>query len=98
VLIDRAVQVPAAAGELDVGLIHEPAIVGRATGRPCGIEELRGEGLHPTVDRHVIDLDAAFGQQLLDVSVREPVTQIPAHRHRDHLTREPITDRCGGQP
>jgi hypothetical protein len=35
----------------------------------------------------MIDLDAAFGQQLLDVSVREAVTQIPAHRHRDHLTR-----------
>jgi hypothetical protein len=33
-------------------------------------------------------VDAAFGEQLLDVAKREVVAQIPAHRHHDHLGRE----------
>jgi hypothetical protein len=39
----------------------------------------------------VIDLDIAFGQQLLDVLVREPVAQVSAHRDRDHLRRKSET-------
>jgi hypothetical protein len=42
---------------------------------PCwasGVGELGGEGLYPPVDRHVIDIYAAFGQQLLDVAVDSP--------------------------
>ena len=39
--------------------------------------------LHPPIDRHVIDLDAALGQQLLDIAVGQAVAQIPAHRDRD---------------
>jgi hypothetical protein len=41
----------------------------------------------------VIDLDATFGQQLLDVAIGQPVAQVPAHCDRDHLTRE-----AGSQP
>jgi hypothetical protein len=37
----------------------------------------------------MIDGDAALGQQFLDVPVRQPVTQVPADRDRDHLPREP---------
>jgi hypothetical protein len=36
-----------------------------------------------------IDLDAVFGQQFLDVSIREAVAQVPADSDRDHLRREP---------
>jgi hypothetical protein len=38
----------------------------------------------------VIDLDVALGQQLLHIAVGQAVTQVPAHRDRDHLTREPV--------
>jgi hypothetical protein len=38
----------------------------------------------------VIDLDAALDQQFLDVAVGQAVPELPAHRHRDHLTREAI--------
>jgi hypothetical protein len=41
----------------------------------------------------VINLDAALGQQLLPVAVRQPAAQTPAHRHRDHLTGEPVAGR-----
>jgi hypothetical protein len=37
----------------------------------------------------VIDLDAALGEQLLDVTVGQAIAQIPADRDRDYLTREP---------
>jgi hypothetical protein len=39
--------------------------------RPSGVGQQRGEPLHPAVDGHVVDLDAAFGEQLLDVAVRQ---------------------------
>ncbi len=37
--------------------------------RPGRIDEQERGTLHPPVDRDVIDLDAAFGGQFLDVSV-----------------------------
>ena len=46
--------------------------------------------LHPPVDRHVVDLDAALGEQLLDVAVGQRVAQIPAHRDLDHLAGESV--------
>jgi len=36
----------------------------------------------------VIHVDAALGQQLLDVSIGQAIPQIPADRERDHLWRE----------
>jgi hypothetical protein len=36
----------------------------------------------------MIDLDPAFDQQLLDISVRQAITQIPTHRQHDDLWRE----------
>jgi hypothetical protein len=36
---------------------------------------------------------AAFSEQFLDIAVGQAVTQIPAHRDRDHLTRELIARR-----
>jgi len=31
----------------------------------------------------VVDLDAALGEELLEVAVGEPVPQVPAHREQD---------------
>jgi hypothetical protein len=39
------------------------------------------EALHPSEDADVIDLDPALDQQLLDISVRQVVTQVPTHGH-----------------
>jgi len=41
----------------------------------------------------VVDLDATFGQQFLDIAVGQAVTQVPAHRDRDHLPREAVAGR-----
>src|SRR5215207_3651097 len=45
VLVDRPVQVPPAAGHLDVGLVHEPAVAGGVPERSGGVGEQRGEPL-----------------------------------------------------
>lgn len=55
---------------------------------PCGIDQQRSEPLYPPDDRDVIDHYAALSEQLFDVSVRQPVAQVPAHRHCDHLWRD----------
>jgi hypothetical protein len=39
----------------------------------------------------VINFDTTLGQQLLDISIGQPVTQVPPHRNHDHIRREPET-------
>jgi len=69
-------------------------------GEPGGVGQQRGESLHPAVDRNVVDLDAAFGEEFLDVAVGQAVAQVPADRHDDHLGRktEPGQTRLGPRP
>ena len=44
----------------------------------------RRDRLYPPVDRHMVDGDAALGQQLRDVAVGHVVTHVPTRRDRDH--------------
>jgi hypothetical protein len=62
VLVDRPVQVGPPAGGLCVGLIDKPSVARRMPRGASGLDELTGEGLHPPIDRHVIDLDPALAQ------------------------------------
>src|SRR4051794_1159985 len=55
------------------------ASAGRVPGGARHVDELWRERLHSPIHRAVIDLDPAFGQQLLDIAVGQPVTQTPAH-------------------
>src|SRR5438552_15721454 len=70
-LIDCPVEIGPGTGDLHVGLIDEPAVPGSVAARPGRLDELRGEPLHPPVDGDVIHCDAALGQQLLDIPVRQ---------------------------
>jgi hypothetical protein len=72
VLIDRAVKISPAAGDLDVGLIDEPPIAHRVSARTGGGDKLQRERLHPPVYRHVVDFDAPFSEQLLDIAIGQP--------------------------
>jgi hypothetical protein len=55
--------------------------------RSCRVDQQRSKPLHPAIDTHVVDRDAAFGEQLFNVSVRQAVPQIPPKRHHDHVWR-----------
>ena len=57
--------------------------------RPGRVDQQRSEALHPPEQRDVINLDPALSQQLLEVPVRQPEPQIPAHRQHNHLGPEP---------
>ena len=71
-LVDCPVDVASPARDLYVGLVDLPAIPNRVPAGPGGVCQQRCEPLDPAVDGGVVDLDAAFGEQLLDVSVRQP--------------------------
>jgi hypothetical protein len=58
----------------------------------------RRDRLHPPVDRHMVDGDAALGQQLLHVAVGRVVAHAPTRRDRDHRTRGPVASRAGRIP
>ena len=53
--------------------------------RPSGVGQQRGEPQHPPVDRDVVDLDTALGEELLDVTVGPAEAQLPADRQDDHV-------------
>ena len=96
VLVNGPVHVPPGAGDADVGFIDEPAIARAVTASSRRLDDERGEALHPPVDGDVINLDAAFGEQFFDISVRESVAEVPAHRQQDHVGREPETNKRRG--
>jgi hypothetical protein len=68
-LVDGPEQVAPGPSDLQVGLIDAPAITDQVLSGPRGLGELRGEPMDPPVRRHVIHVDAALGEELLDVPV-----------------------------
>ncbi len=45
-LVDRAVEVGLAAGDLQVGLVNEPSIIEWVPAGPGGLDQQQGEALH----------------------------------------------------
>jgi hypothetical protein len=89
VLVDRPVQIGLPASNLDVSFIGKPPVAGNMPSQPCRLDELGSKPLDPPVHRDVIDRDATFGQELLDIPVRQALAQVPADCDRDHLPGEP---------
>jgi len=48
-----------------------PAVANSVSAGPGRVGQQRGEPLHPPVDGDVVDLDAALGEQLLVIAVRQ---------------------------
>src|SRR3954447_2219081 len=88
VLVDGSVDVAPDAVDFDVRVVDVPTVARRVAGDSGGVGEQRGEPVHPPVDGDVVDPDAAFGEEFLDVAVREAVARVPADRHDDHLGGE----------
>jgi len=59
--------------------------------RPGGLDALRREALHPSVDGDVIDGGAALRQQFLKIAVGQPIPEV-------QRTATPITSRGNGKP
>jgi hypothetical protein len=86
--VDRPVDIAPAPGDLHIRLVDLPSVADTLTAGSGGIGQQRREPLHPPVDGDVVDLDAAFGEQLLDISVRQAKAEVPANRQHDHIGRE----------
>jgi hypothetical protein len=89
VLVHRPIDVPPHPGDLHVGLVNEPPVPRRVPARARRVHTLGGEPLHPPVQGDVIHLDAALGENLLQVSVGQAEAQIPADREQDQVRWEP---------
>jgi hypothetical protein len=70
-----------------------PAITDQVLASSCGLGELRREPFDPPVDRDVVDLDPALGQQLHDVPIGEAEPQVLAECQGDELRVETGTRR-----
>jgi hypothetical protein len=84
-LVDGPVDVAPLAGDLDVGLVHLPAVSHAMPAGPGGVGKQRREAQHPAVDGDVVDLDATLDEELLEVAVGQAEAQVPADRQHDHV-------------
>src|ERR1019366_5596833 len=89
VLVNGPIDVPPGPGDLHVGLIDKPVTTHAVAARPSRVDEQGREPLNPPDQGHVVNLDTAFSEQLLQIPVPQPVPQVPAHGDQDDLRREP---------
>ena len=86
--VDGAVQVTPLALHTDVGFIHSPEKVWSVSGDGAPEAEFGCKSLNPAPDRGMIDLQAPFGQQFLDIPVGQAEARIPSDRTQDDLGLE----------
>jgi hypothetical protein len=87
-LINRAVRVAPLPSDLHIGLVDLPAVTDGVAAGPGGLGQQRRQSHHPAIHRDVVDLDPAFGDQLLNVAVGQAEAQVPAHCEHDHIGRD----------
>ena len=66
-LVDRAVDIVSGASDLHIRLVHSPAVPNGMAAGPGRLDQQRREPVDPPGDGDVVDLDAALGEQLLDI-------------------------------
>ena len=74
VLVNGPIDVPPGPGDLHVGLIDKPVTTHDVAARPSRVDEQGREPLNPPEQGHVVNLDTAFSEQLLQIPVGQSVT------------------------
>ena len=88
-LVHRPVQIRPLAADLDVGLVDAPTPRLRPAPLPAQtFLHLRRETLHPTIDRGVVDRDAALGHHRFEVAVADRIPAVPAYGPEHDLPPE----------
>jgi len=95
-LVDGPIEIAPGAADPDVGLIDVPPPSHWQAVVSGSVDEERSETPDPAVDSHMIDLDAALGEQLLEVAVGEVVAEIPAHGDGDEVGRKTEAPKGSG--
>src|SRR5262250_498842 len=83
--IDDSIEVKPTALDPNIGLIHPPGFVRRLQMWSSPLLEFRGIVLNPSPDRRMVDLQASFDQQFLDLTIREGVAKVPANGTENDL-------------
>src|ERR671910_3806731 len=63
--------------------------------RPSSVGQQGREPQHPAVDRDVVDLDPALGEQFLDIAIGQAEAQVPADGEDDDIGWEPEAGEGG---
>jgi hypothetical protein len=90
--VDSAVEISPLALDLDVRLVHPPALAYRAlvTFPECGFQ-LRREFLSPAADVGMVDFDATLYHHLFQIPVAERVSQVPADAGQNDVFFDAVT-------
>jgi hypothetical protein len=78
---------------LHVGLIDKPATVHAVAAWAGRVNQQRREPLDPSVQGHMVDLDAALREEFLEIPVGQSVAQAPLHSDQNDLRWEPEPDK-----
>jgi hypothetical protein len=79
ILVDRTVEVAFLPFAEQEYLVHDPAPADRTSSTSDLGSQLRPDGLDPVEHGPMRDDDAAFGQQLEDLTAGQRVRQVPGH-------------------
>jgi hypothetical protein len=88
-LVNGPVDVSPGPGNLDVGLVDEPATTHAVAAWSGRVDEQWRESLDPSKQGHMVDLDASLSEELLEIPVGKSVAKVPARCDQNDLRREP---------
>src|SRR5260370_40756549 len=93
--VDSAVEKIPLAPDLYIGLIHAPGGIHGPCEAVPSLLELRHIANHPTVNRRVRHTNAALGHHRHEISIAQPVGDVPADAQLDDLGIEAATSVNG---
>jgi hypothetical protein len=83
VLVYSSIEITPLATDFDVGFIDPDRAAMGASKLPKSLFDLRRVSENPAVHRAVIDLEAAFKEHALEITIAQRIAQIPCHRLHD---------------
>ena len=84
--IDRPIQIFPGPFDLHIGLVQSPAGTNPALAGAKLLIQQRGVFHDPTIERGMVNLDAALFQHFLKLPIADWICHIPADAPEDHLT------------
>src|SRR5450631_4650645 len=93
--VDGPIEIIPLPPDLDVGLVDAPGIIHGSCEAVPSLLELRHISNHPTVDRRVRHGNTPLGHHRHEISIAQPVGNVPANAQLDDLGIEAATSVNG---
>jgi hypothetical protein len=88
ILINGTVDIGPTPLETDICLIDPPFCANCSSVRPRSFAKEREEPLDPAVDRAAVNNETALSELLDNISITQPVADVPPHRQCNHIIGE----------